>query len=119
AQWIVAPLIGAFAATGVALWFRAGVERGVIVLAPSELDRAVDREVEQIRKRGVTSAGPKAIGALNHAIGDGERRRPAAVGTLSAVERALEDSELVGAGLSATGRRKPRGVVDEDFKRPI
>jgi hypothetical protein len=130
AQWAAAPLVAMFAALGVGLWFRAGVERGVIVLSPSELDRAVEREVEAINRRGVASSTPKAVGALNRAIGEGVVAGAAVVGglsvggpaapaqgappgTLSAVERALADAPPP----SAT--RAPRGVADADFKRPI
>ncbi|MBY0260924.1 MAG: hypothetical protein K2Q20_01170, partial [Phycisphaerales bacterium] len=65
AQWVVAPMVTMFAALGICLWFRAGVERGVIATSPSEFDRAVEREVEMIAKRGVASGAPKALGALN------------------------------------------------------
>jgi hypothetical protein len=131
-QWVAAPGVAMFAALGVALWFRAGVEAGIIVIAPSELERAVVREAEMIQKRGVASSAPKAVGALNQAMGgmgmsaaaaaDGPRGAPA--GTLSAVERALEASGMSGASASgggkiARGLVSGGGVADGDFKRPI
>jgi hypothetical protein len=103
-QWVGAPLLAMFTVLGVAFWFRAGVERGIIVTAPSEFDRAVEREVAMIQKRGVASSTPKAVGALNRAIG-------------SAVENA--DSADPDADLGITRRRPQRGVADGDFKRPI
>jgi len=119
AQWFAAPLVTMFTALGVCLWFRSGVERGVIVTSPSELDRAVEREAEMINKRGVSASSPKAVGALNQAIGSA----PNASGTLSAVERAAEEAaalaSLVDPGVTATGKRTSRSVVDSDFKRPI
>lgn len=119
AQWVAAPLTAMFAALGVLLWFRAGVERGVIVLSPSELDRAVEREVEEISRRGVTSTAPKAVGALNRAIGDGAS--PAPAGTLNAVEAALETAAALASRPEAAAGplRRPRIVADEDYKRPI
>ncbi len=124
AQWVLMPILAMFTCLGVCLWFRAGVERGVIITAPSELDKAVEREVEQISKRGVASSAPKAVGALNRAIGDEVHGADHAV---SAVERAIESAaSLVGARGSPadddtpiTRRRIPRGIADEDYKRPI
>ena len=126
-QWVGAPLVAMFTALGVVLWFRAGVERGVIVLSPSEFDRAVEREVEMIQKRGVGASAPKAVGALNRAIGAGgadDGRRPAPPNTLSAVEQALEEAASIASSVAPadpgiTRRRIPRTVADADFKRPI
>lgn len=120
AQWVAAPLIAMFTALGVCLWFRAGVEKGVIITSPSELDQLVAREAELIAKRGVSASAPKAVGALHRAIGE----EPV---TATAVERAIEEASrsagtLAADALTATGPvRKPqaRSVVDADFKRPI
>lgn len=123
AQWVFMPVLAMFACMGVCLWFRAGVERGVIITAPSELDKAVEREVEQISKRGVASSAPKAVGALHRAIGEEVRGPEQAI---SAVERAIESAaSLVGSHAGdnndtpITRRRIPRGIADEDYKRPI
>jgi hypothetical protein len=130
-QWMAAPVCGMLAAMGVAIWFRAGVERGVLVNAPNELERAVVREAEMIQKRGVSLSAPKAVGALHQAIGGGgtvsdghgKGGRGAPPGTLSAMEQALNDRELAGTGATATrpvARGKlSGGVADEDFRRPI
>ena len=128
-QWVGAPLVAMFAALGVAMWFRAGVERGIIITSPSELDRAVEREVGMIQKRGVASSTPKAVGALNQAFGSGgteepDGRRGAPAGTLSAVERAMEEAAELAAIANHPApdmprRRIPRGVADGDFRRPI
>ena len=137
-QWVGAPLVAMFTSLGVCMWFRAGVDRGVIVTAPSELDKAVEREVEMISKRGVGASTPKAVGALNRAIGDDDHPSAApasggAIGmmsasgdrTLSAVERAIEHAAHTANSMAeettATGRprRTTRSVVDGDFKRPI
>ena len=49
-QWIIAPLTAMFTAMGVGLWFRAGVERGIIVTSPSQLDRAVEAALDRDRR---------------------------------------------------------------------
>jgi hypothetical protein len=116
AQWVVAPGVAMFVALGVCLWFRAGVERGVIATAPSAFDKAVEREVEQIARSGVASSAPKAVGALNRAIGD-DALPPAAPSGPAIDETAGLAPSLVGAG--ATAPRRTRSVADADFKRPI
>jgi hypothetical protein len=69
-QFLVLPFISCFGAMMVCLWFRSGVEHGVVVTAVSELDEALEREMLEIRKRGVGGGGPRAVGALNRALGD-------------------------------------------------
>lgn len=129
-QWVAAPCVAMFAALGVALWFRAGVEQGIIVLSPSEFDIAVAREAEMIQKRGVATSAPKAVGALNQAMGGmgamavaAAMPRGAPAGTLSAVERSLEASGMSNASASGGGKIARGlvggGVADGDFKRPI
>lgn len=127
AQWVVAPMVTMFAALGICLWFRAGVERGVIATSPSEFDRAVEREVEMIAKRGVASGAPKALGALNRAIGDEATAVPPSPPQVNAVERALQEAATIadsmtreaGSATGGAGPRRPRAVADADFKRPI
>ena len=55
--------------------FRIGVERGVIVTHASQLDEKIEREIRD-RKLGELST-PRAVGALNQAIGVGEVVEPA------------------------------------------
>jgi hypothetical protein len=51
--------------------FRLGIEQGVIVTSVNELDERLEREMQNIRARGVTVGGPtRAVGALNQAIGE-------------------------------------------------
>jgi hypothetical protein len=72
ANHLVLPLIALALAGMIALNFRAGVERGIIVTSVSELDRAIEREMDQIKARGIGSnvGGGRTIGTLNRAIGD-------------------------------------------------
>lgn len=66
-------LLGGVAA--VVLRFRLGVTAGIIVTSISELDEKLERE---IRKRGLAElAMPRAMGALNRAIGDVPETVPA------------------------------------------
>lgn len=71
ANHLVLPIVALVLAGVVAINFRAGVERGVIVTSVSELDQAIEREMEQIKVRGIGSnVGARTIGTLNRAIGD-------------------------------------------------
>lgn len=119
-QWVAMPLVAGFAATGVCLWFRSGVEKGVIITAPSQLDRAVEREASTLARRGGAPSAPRSVGALNRAIGDKDRV------AVSPLEQALEAAagsagelaeETVGAA-EGSGR-KGRSVVDGHYRRLI
>lgn len=72
AAHLLLPLAALVVAGVVVVSFRAGVERGVIVTSVSELDEALDREMEHIKQRGIGSnvGGGRTIGTLNRAIGD-------------------------------------------------
>ncbi len=72
AAHLLLPLAALVVAGVVVVSFRAGVERGVIVTSVSELDEALEREMEQIKQRGIGSnvGGGRTIGTLNRAIGD-------------------------------------------------
>jgi hypothetical protein len=107
AQWVGMPLVAAFIACGVCVWFRAGVERGVIITAPSQLDEAVEREVAAIGKRGAGLAAPKALGALQRAIGHAPAAPPPPT------------SSDCDHDLAAFAGRRGRSVVDPSFKRLI
>lgn len=71
ANHLVLPITALALAGMIALNFRAGVERGIIVTSVSELDQALEREMEQIKARGIGSnVGARTIGTLNRAIGE-------------------------------------------------
>ena len=124
-QWVGLPLVNAVAAVGVCLWFRAGVERGVIITSVSQLDRAVEREASALAREGGVAAGPRAVGALNRAIGE----MPSAVGTraqAASLEDALDEAAAAAGELTgeATGAaemqgRRGRSAADRAFKRLI
>lgn len=122
-QWLVMPIGAAFVALGVCVWFRAGVERGVIVTSPSQLDRAIEREAAELAKQGVSTGVTRSVGALNQAIGDiPASGRPS---TGAGLEQAIENA--AGAANSITKDIAPsllasgggRGVADSGYKRLI
>lgn len=89
AQWLVLPMLAGLAATMVATWFCAGVRRGIIVTSVSELDRQIEKEVANINKRGVANSGPRAIGALNRAIGDSTEESVASLEAVNGMAKSL------------------------------
>lgn len=66
---LVLPLLMLGGTAAVALRFRIGVERGIIVTHASQLEEQIEREIRE-RKLGELST-PRAVGALNRAIGLG------------------------------------------------
>ena len=87
--------------------FRMAVAAGVIVKSVSELDAAIDREIADIRRKGLSVSGPRAVGALNEAIGE-------ATGVLRGMPPAARTPE------PARAEADPgRALYDEDYKRPI
>lgn len=124
AQWVVAPLVASAAAALIALWFRTGVARGVIITSVSELDEMAEREMAQIRKRGVTAAVGKSVGALNRALGENDtpaQPHPAEDAVDAATEIAASLArESGGPRLNAAGKLVGgRSAVDSGYKRLI
>lgn len=66
-MFLILPLLMIAGCAAVVLRFRAGVEAGVIVTHASQLDEKLEREIRE-RKLGELSK-PRAVGALNQAIG--------------------------------------------------
>ncbi|MGQ0626802.1 MAG: hypothetical protein ACT4PL_01730 [Phycisphaerales bacterium] len=108
--FVIMPTAAATISALVAIWFHGGVERGVIVTAVSELDRAVEREVAAIRAHGVTSlsGAGRVLGALNHVLGDAPVDTPRPLRKAAGAE-GLSDLDL--------SRSLLRG--SEQPKRPI
>jgi hypothetical protein len=78
AQFVAAPLLAVGVCLLIVLWFRDGVDRGIIMRSVSQFDRAIDAELRDIERRGVASATPRTLGALNRALGDpGDHPPPA------------------------------------------
>lgn len=93
--------------------FRAGVAEGIIVTSVSELDERLEREMAQIRSRGITASAPRTVAALNEAIGD----TPVA----PAADPDPRRTQAAQRPATKSPRSPLRGLpVDEDdFKRPI
>jgi hypothetical protein len=85
----------------ICIWFRAGVERGVIVTTISELDEALEREMLEIRRRGVGNNGPRAVGALNRALGDTPSSQPSGLAGPLAGTPSMHDSAPPARSMSA------------------
>jgi len=68
AQWILMPIACLIVSMVVLGMFRAGVERGVIATTPSHFDDAIQREMSDIARRGVTVAA-RTVGTMNRAVG--------------------------------------------------
>ena len=126
-QWLGMPIGAAVVGVGVCVWFRAGVERGVIVTAPSQLDRAIEREAAELSKQGVSKGVARSVGALNQAIGDipasgrATAGAPAGGGLEQAIDRAAGTAggiaKDIAPSLLASGGG--RGVADSGYKRLI
>jgi hypothetical protein len=125
AQWVLAPLLAAGAAAMIAVWFRAGVARGVIITSVSELDELADREMAAINRAGVRNAVGKSVGALNRALGESNdgpviQPHPAEDALDEATEIASSLARDSGPRLNAAGKLiGGRSAVDSSFKRLI
>jgi hypothetical protein len=76
ARYAVLPFIAMMCAACVGVWFRVGVERGIIVTSVSELEQLAEREMASINSQGVGGTQPRALGALYRAIGDTGEETP-------------------------------------------
>jgi hypothetical protein len=122
AQWVVAPLLASAAAAMIALWFRAGVARGIIITSVSQLDELADREMMQINRQGVRNAVGKSVGALNRALGEETtiQPHPAEDAVDEAAEIASSLARDSGPRMNAAGKLVGgRSAVDSSFKRLI
>lgn len=122
AQWVVAPLLAAGAAAMIAIWFRAGVSRGIIITSVSELDEIAEREMALINRSGVRNAVGKSVGALNRALGEDApvMPHPAEDAVDEAAEIASSLARESGPRLNAAGKLVGgRSTVDSGFKRLI
>lgn len=90
--------------------FRSGVADGIILTSVSELDERLERELSQIRSRGVAASTPRAVAALNEAIGEKPAPPPMPI--------ELDPSRRPSRPRAFKGQR-PAETADEDFRRPI
>ncbi|GEM_PF-696198 len=138
-QWIVMPIVASLMSILVCIWYRAGVERGVVATSVNHFDRAIEQEMSTIAKRGITRAGPRTLGVMNRPIGASEPSQPAVptapIATVLAarleaerpmmnVEQAVDEAAALAASLaretsSAANTSNGRGVADANFRRLI
>jgi hypothetical protein len=112
---VVLPVLVVGVSIAVAVWFAAGVERGVIATSVSEIQEAAERELAAIRARGVATLGNgagRASGALNQAVGE------TAVRTEPPLRKAA-GAELLTDGVSRALLRAPGPGAEGPAKRPI
>lgn len=125
---LILPLAAFFVAMLVLARFRAGIEAGVIIRSVNELDAAIEREAEEIARRGVSLSGPRTMGALNSAIGSVQvmsgpdptprREQEESYGPLSTGMSASRPSEPAARPAPpARERRVPEPA--EPYRRPI
>lgn len=114
AVYLLAPIASLAGSIMVLARFRAGVAQGVIIQSVSELDERLEREMAGIRSRGVAASAPRAVAALNTAIGD-------TPGPMMAAPQAQEPEERRPGLLP--GRKKFRRIGELDagdgLTRPI
>jgi hypothetical protein len=127
ATYLVLPIAALLATLLILARFRAGVEAGVIIQSVSELDRAIEREAEEIMRRGISVSGPRAVGALNAAIGSAQDTDAPPLRSVRRKNTDDEPAEMptrIAEGLPRPApvrerRRQPVEDDDEDFRRPI
>jgi hypothetical protein len=120
AVYLLAPFASLCGAIMVLARFRAGVAQGVIIQSVSELDERLEREMAGIRSRGVAASAPRAVAALNTAIGD----VPTAAPSILLPQAEVEESAPPGRkpGLFSPRKKFRRiGEMDagEGLTRPI
>lgn len=98
----------------VAVWFRTGVERGMILTTAQQIDEALERELATVRARGIATKAPRAMSALTRTIGE-----PA--GVPSDETRMAVGAENLSMSQNESGGRWRIGapVAGSPEKRPI
>lgn len=120
--YLLVPMASLCASVLVLARFRAGVAQGVIVTSVSELDERLEREMAGIRARGVVANAPRAVAALNQAIGDTPTQMMTAPIPHAEPEKpAPKKSGLFGSrsGKGWLSHRKAAETEDDGFMRPI
>jgi hypothetical protein len=125
AVYLLAPVASLCGSCLVLYRFRSGVAQGVIVTSVSELDERLEREMANIRARGVAaSSSPRAVAALNQAIGDVPTQVLAPETLAPASPSAAPKKPGLFGGRNGRGllshRRVGEAEAEEDYKgRPI
>lgn len=120
ANFLLLPLLALATTLLVLARFRAGIAAGVIVTSVNELDEALEKEMAQIRKRGVVTGGVRGIGTLNQALGAGASLVPDPEEVAEAQELPSPPAAPSAAALRTRQPFRTSAAADADgFKRPI
>lgn len=121
-QFVALPILAIGMAAMVGMWYRAGVEAGIIATSVSDLDEKLEAEMQSVRTRGgsVGRGTVRAVGALNQAIGASPipssagltSERTMAASARRAAEEADDEVERM------LGKR-PRGMRETDPGQPL
>lgn len=137
-QWIVMPIGAGCLSMMVLGLFRTGVERGIIATSVNHFDAAIQREMNEIAKRGVSPGGSvRAVGSMNRVVGmpppapsmtpmvavpaagsHGPGVSRSEFGP-TPVESALEQAAAVASSLVRETNAAGRSVVDGNYRRLI
>jgi len=139
-QWIMMPLTAGCLSMLVLGMYRAGVERGVIATSVNHFDAAIQREMNEIAKRGVMPGGSvRAVGSMNRVVGMPPPATAPAMAPMTVVpaagsqgpgvprsefgptpvESALEQAAAVASSLVRETNTAGRSVVDGNYRRLI
>lgn len=139
-QWIVMPIGAACLSMMVLGMYRTGVERGIIATSVNHFDAAIQREMNEIAKRGVSPGGSvRAVGSMNRVVGMPPPATAPAMSPMVAVsaagthgpgvprsefgptpvESALEQAAAVASSLVRDTNAAGRSVVDGNYRRLI
>jgi hypothetical protein len=102
ATYVGLPMVALVGGVCVGVWFRTGVERGVILTTAQQIDEALERELASVRTRGVAGKASRAMGALSKTIGD-------PVGLPAESRLAAGAESMTGAGAAVGAAADPAG----------
>lgn len=131
AQWLFMPLAAGVVSFVVLGLFRAGVERGVIPTSVNHFDAAIQKEMSDIAKRGVSASGPRTLGTIASPGRGAPANSESPLGDVGLVGRVMEraaeptsvEAAVEQAAAAATSLVREAGggrsVADRNFKRLI
>jgi hypothetical protein len=105
----------------IAVWFRQGVEQGIIITSISQIDEMVEGEMKRISQAGVGSnIGPRTVGILNRPVGDPAGSAPVPpAATIAPDEHEPPARPRPRSWVSANDRRIGEPHKGDPLKRPI
>jgi hypothetical protein len=119
AQFVLLPLLAIGLASAVGIWFRSGVEAGVIVETAADLDEMVEAELSRVRRNGPSGPSVRAVGALNQAIGSPIPSAPPAAPQSAARTITPSEDDPIEKLLGKKARRMNEPSAGEPLRRLI